>query len=92
MNISTKARKTTLAALAGLMIITAVATVAPTQAQAGNNVGAFALGAFLGVVASQPRYNRYNPGYVTPGYNCRVVWETRYDAYHRPYSAQVQYC
>ena len=87
-------RKTTFAALAALMVITAGATVAPTQAQAGNNnLGFFAAGALLGglAVATQPRYNPYNPGYA-PGYGCRVVWETRYDAYNRPYNTQVRYC
>lgn len=87
MSIATKARKTTLAALAALTVITAGATIAPTQAQAGGKWGAFIGGALLGGfigAATRPYY--------APAYSCYTRWETRYNAYGQPYNVQVRYC
>jgi hypothetical protein len=88
-------RKTTFSALAALMVITAAATVAPTQAQAGgSNLGLFVAGAFLGglAVATQPRYNPHYPGHAEPVYGCRPEWETHHNAYGQAYRVQTHFC
>ena len=87
MTFTSKARKTTFAAIAALSVIAATAsTMAPTQAQAGNNLGAFIGGALVGGfigAAVQPRY--YAPA-------CYTRWETRYNSWGQPYSVKVRYC
>ena len=89
MTFTSKARKTTLAAIAALTFITAGAAIAPTQAQAGNNLGAFIGGAIVGGFIGAA----VQPGYYAPAYrSCYTRWETRYNSYGQPYSTQVRYC
>ncbi len=91
MNIAAKAKKTAIATVAAMAVITAGATIAPTSAQAGNHfvnglVGGLIVGGI--VAASQNRY--YNPA---PVYRtCSKRWETRYNSWGQPYSVQVKYC
>ena len=89
MTFASKLRKSTLAALAALTFITAAATIAPTQAQAGNNLGAFIGGALIGgfIGAATQTYNPA-PVYRT----CFTRWETRYNSYGQAYNVQVRYC
>ena len=83
-------RKTAIATIAALGVITAGATVAPTEAHAGNKIaGALIGGAIIGGLIGIASQNRYNaPVYRT----CRTQWETRYNSYGQPYNVQVQYC
>jgi hypothetical protein len=92
MTFTSKARKTTLAALAAITLVAAGSTLAPTQAQAGGNINAFIGGAIVGgfIAASQSGYNSYYPA---PVYrSCYTRWETRYNYYGQPYSVKVRYC
>jgi len=89
MTLISKARKTAIATVAALAVIAAGATVAPTQAQAGNNfAGALIGGAIIGGLIGIASQNRYAPAYRT----CHTQWETRYNSYGQAYSVQVQYC
>ena len=84
------ARKSAIATVAALAVITAGAAVAPTEAQAGGKLaGALIGGAIIGGLIGIASQNRYNaPIYRT----CHTQWETRYNSYGQPYSVQVQYC
>jgi hypothetical protein len=90
MTLLSNARKTVIATVAALAVITAGATVAPTQAHAGGKfAGALIGGAIIGGLIGIASQNRYNaPTYRT----CHTQWETRYNSYGQPYSVQVQYC
>ncbi len=89
MTYMSKTRKATIATLAALAVITAGATIAPSQAQAGNHfAGALIGGAIIGGLIGVAAQNRYAPVYRT----CHTQWETRYNSYGQPYSVQVQYC
>ena len=89
MTFAARAKKTAIATAAAAALVAAGATVAPSQAQAGNNIaGAIIGGAIIGglIAASKPRY--VQPVYRT----CYTQWETRYNAYGQPYNVQVRYC
>jgi hypothetical protein len=90
MTLLSNARKTAIATVAALAVITAGATVAPTEAYAGGKfAGALIGGAIIGGLIGIASQNRYNaPTYRT----CHTQWETRYNSYGQPYSVQVQYC
>ena len=89
MTIFSTARKTAIATIAALAVISAGATVAPTQAHAGNKIaGALIGGAIIGGLIGIASQNRYAPTYRT----CHTQWETRYNSYGQPYSVKVQYC
>ncbi len=89
MTLLSNARKTAIATVAALAVITAGATVAPTQAHAGNNIaGALIGGAIIGGLIGIASQNRYAPAYRT----CYTQWETRYNSYGQAFSVQVQYC
>jgi hypothetical protein len=90
MTMFSTARKTAIATVAALAVIAAGATVAPTEAHAGNNfAGALIGGAIIGGLIGIASQNRYNaPTYRT----CHTQWETRYNSYGQAYSVQVQYC
>jgi hypothetical protein len=90
MTLLSNARKTAIATVAALAVITAGATVAPTEAHAGGKfAGALIGGAIIGGLIGIASQNRYNaPTYRT----CHKQWETRYNSYGQPYSVQVQYC
>jgi hypothetical protein len=87
-------RKTTLAALAAVILIAAGSTLAPTQAQAGgNNWNAFIGGAIVGSFIGATSQSAYNPYYPGPVYtSCFTRWETRYNYYGQPYQVKVKYC
>ena len=89
MTFASKVRKTAIATVAVLTVVTAGATVAPTEAHAGNNLfGALIGGAIIGGIITTS-HNRYNaPTYRT----CHTQWETRYNSYGHAYDVQVQYC
>ena len=90
MNIASKARKTAIATIAALAVVSAGATMAPTQAQAGNHfVNGLVGGLIVGGIVAATR-NNYNSA---PVYrSCSTRWETRYNSYNQPYSVQVKYC
>ena len=89
MTMFSTARKTAIATIAALAVITAGATVAPTEAHAGNKLaGALIGGAIIGGLIGIASQNRYAPTYRT----CHTQWETRYNSYGQAYSVQVQYC
>jgi hypothetical protein len=89
MTILSKARKTAIATVAALAVITAGATIAPSQAQAGNNLAGIIIGsAIIGGLIGAASQHHYNPGYRT----CHTQWETRYNSYGQAYNVQVQYC
>jgi len=89
MTIFSKVRKTAIATIAAVAVISAGAAVAPTQAQAGNKIaGALIGGAIIGGLIGIASQNRYAPTYRT----CHTQWETRYNRYGRPYNVKVQYC
>ena len=94
MNIVSKTRKTVIAAVAALAVVSAGAVVAPSQAHANNLAGAFVGGLIVGgiVAATQPTY--YNPAPVyRPVYrSCWNQWQTRYNSYGQPYSVKVRVC
>ena len=89
MTLFSTVRKTAIATIAAVAVISAGATVAPTQAHAGNKIaGALIGGAIIGGLIGIASQNRYAPTYRT----CHSQWETRYNAYGQPYSVKVQYC
>lgn len=100
MNIVSKARKTAITTIAALAVITAGATVAPTEAQAGNHfINGLVGGLIVGGIVAASR-NNYNNGYYNNGYynpapvysGCRFDWVTRYNSYGQPYNVQVKTC
>ncbi len=89
MTLLSNTRKTAIATVAALAVITAGATLAPTQAHAnGRLAGALIGGAIIGGLIGIASQNRYAPAYRT----CYTQSETRYNRYGRAYSVQVQYC
>ncbi len=90
MNIVSNARKTAIAAIAAIGVISAAGVVAPTQAQAGNFAEALIGGLIVGGIVASTQRNYYTPA---PVYRtCRSQWETRYNSYGQPYNVKVQYC
>ena len=94
MNITSKARKSAIATLTALAVITAGATIAPTQAQAGNHVASFIGGAIIGGFIGAALQPRYDPYYApAPVYRtCYTQAQTRYNRYGQPYTVYVKYC
>ncbi|MCP4184717.1 MAG: hypothetical protein GY761_15605 [Hyphomicrobiales bacterium] len=81
--------KTAIATVATLAVITAGATVAPTEANAGNNIACVLIGgAIIGGLIGIASQNRYAPVYRT----YPTQWETRYSRYGRVHSVRVQHC
>ncbi len=94
MNIASKARKSAIATLAALAVITAGAAIAPTQAQANTHVASFIGGAIIGGFIGAALQPRYDPYYApVPVYNtCYTQPETRYNNHGQPYTVYVKYC
>ena len=93
MTLASTIRRTIIAALAAVTVIAAGSTLAPTQAQAGNNWNAFIGGAIVGSFLGATSQTAYNPYYPGPVYtSCFTRWETRYNYYGQPYQVKVKYC
>ena len=82
-------RKSAIATIATLAVISATMVGAPNEAQAGGKHFAAGIlgGLIVGGIVANARA-RTAPVYSS----CYTQWETQYDAYGNPYSVKVRYC
>ena len=87
-------RKTSIAAIAALSVISAGAFSAPAQAGGKHFAAGLIGGIVAGAIVGSASRNAYAaPVYSAPVYrSCYTQWETQYDAYGTPHSVKVRYC